>query len=340
MSLYDQQKILILAPQTLGESITALPAIQLLKAEQPALRISILAEARLKPFWEMVPAIDSFQTLEKNRPTAGTIRQENYTRASLLRESFRAAVLPWRAGIKRRSGFSSRWNKMFLTEVIHRPTGHRQFDAMNLLDLRGEPPAPKIEISHTAFQTLERKLVHLPDLGKKRAILFQTLEAERPIGALPVITLLPGGAGPHWPDAHYVLLAKNLVSSLQALVLIAGDADDAERCAAIAEQVGDNVQHLAGQTTLPEFAALLSVSDAVVTGGNGGAHLAAVAGAPVVVVSGPVDAERDAPLGNVQLLDKKKPHVSGELEFEEVSRVLTSATPDIAYGAVAKLVQK
>jgi heptosyltransferase-2 len=340
MSLYDPSKILIFAPQTLGESVTALPAIQQLKAEEPALHITVLAEASLQAFWEMVPAMDVFQTLEKNRPTVGTIRAANYTRASLMNESLRAALLPWRAGIKRRAGFSNRWTKMLLTDVVHRPTGHRQFAAMNLLDLRGDPPAPQIEIPHAAFQTLERKITHLPNLGTKRSILFQALEAERPVGARPVITLLPGGAGPHWPDAHFALLAKNLASSLQALVLIAGDAGDAERCGAIAELAGENVHNLSGKTTLQEFSALLSISDAVVSGGNGGAHLAAVVGASTLVVSGPADSEKDAPLGNVKLLDKKKPHVSGELEFEEVSRVLTAVPPDVAYDAVTKSVQK
>jgi len=323
--------ILVIAPAGLGDSVLSLPALQLFRQEHPDAEITVMAEGAFGPFWRLSPAVDRFQPLEQFLPKAG-----HFDRAYLLRDDFRSAWLMQRAGIARRIGFPGNRRKLLLTEVIHRPEGHRQFEFMNILGVQGEPPAPKINVPHEPFQTLERKLMHFPNIGKNRAVIFQTLEAERPLGARPVITLMPGGSGEHWPHSHYGLLAKNLMSSLKAVLLVAGDSADRGLCAQVAAAAGPDAINLAGRITLPEQAALLSVSDCAVCNAGGGMYFAAALGTPVVPVCGLNKPAKVAPLGKYARFDEKKARPS-EPEFEEVTRTLTAVTTDMAYAAVVKM---
>ncbi len=330
------EKVLVIAPEGLGDAVLSLPGLQIFRQEHPDVEITVLAEAALEPFWRMCPAIHFFQLLEKNRPMLRKLKREHYDRVYILRDDFRAALIAWRAGIARRTGFRGHWRRLLLTEIVHRPEGHRQFEFMNILGVQGEPPAPQIAVPHKSFQTLERKLIHFPNIGKNRAVIFQALEEERPLDARPVITLMPGGPAERWPAAHFGLLAKNLISSLKAVVLLAGDCDDMELCTEVAQAAGPDAINLAGQITLPEWAALLTVSDCAVCNAGDGMQLVAAAGRPVLPVYGLNNPKKHAPLGKYTRFDEKKAPAN-EPEFEEVTRTLTAVTTDMAYGAVAKL---
>ena len=342
MKTEQPDSVLVIAPRRLGDSVLSLPALQLFREEQhPDTEITVLAEAECEPFWRLSPSVDFFQCLETFHPKVG-----NFDRAYILRDDFRAALIARRAGIVRRIGFSGNGRKLLLTEIVHRPDGHRQFDFLNILGVQGEPPAPGLNVRQEQFQTLERKLMHLsafaeasadkPNIGENRAVIFQTLEEERPLGARPVITVLPGGIGARWPHGHYGLLAKNLMSSLNAVLLVAGDSADSGLCAQVAAAAGPDALNLAGRITLAEQAALLSVSDCTVCNAGGGMHLAAALGTPVVPVCGLTDPKKNAPLGPYARFDEKNPP-DAEPEFEEVTRTLTAVTTDMAYAAVVKM---
>lgn len=330
------EKVLVMAPKGIGDAVLSFPSLQIFRQENPDTEITVLAEAAMEPLWRMCPSLNRFQPLEKSCPMREELKREHFDRAYILRDDFRAALIPWRAGITRRIGFRGRWRRLLLTEIVHRSSGHRQFEFMNILGVQGEPPAPEITVPHEGFHTLERKLTHFPTIGKKMTVLFQALETERPMGARPVITLLPGDPEGGWPIAHFGLLAKNLVSSLNALVLLGGDAADADGCAQVAAAAGaDRVVNLAGQTTILEWAALLAVSDCVVSNLGGGAQLAAVIGTPVLLVHGLDDLKKRMPLGEyISFVHPVEP------EFEAVTQAPTSVTTDMAYGAILKVLSR
>ncbi len=215
-----------------------------------------------------------------------------------------------------------------LTEIVHLGTGHQQFEAMSVLGVQGTPKPPALQVPDKSFQTLERKLVHFPNLGKNQTALFQALETctagggnEKPLGARPVITLLPGGSSKRWPAEQFALLAKNLCSSMNAVVLLGGGSEDVALCKGI-EAEGYDIINLAGQTTFSEWAAMLQASDCVVSHDNGGMHLASAVGTPVVGLYGLADTKKTGPLGRHVVLQKKE-----AIGVDEV------------YGAIKKLVK-
>jgi len=334
------ERFLVIGVNWVGDAVMSLPALQLLRQEHPEAEITLLTKPKLQAFWKMCPSINGFQTLEpiawgfrkssnlekrsgfsarsamfrRSRfPTIGKIRRQNFDRAYILPNSFRSAYIPFMAGIPRRIGARGHWRRMMLTEIVHLGTGHQQFEAMSILGVQGNPEPPVLEVPPESFQTLERKLCHFPNLGKTMTVLFQALETcavaggnEKPLGSRPVITLLPGEArGPskRWPVEYFSQLAKNLCSSLEAVVLLAGGPEDVAVCGEITVE-GYDIINLAGQTTFPEWAAMLQASDCVVSSDSGGMHLATALSTPVVAIFGITDPKKTGPLGEHVVLQK------------------------------------
>ena len=279
-------------------------------------------------------------------PTLGKIKKQKFDRAYILPNSFGSALIPFLAGIPRRVGARGRWRRMLLTEIVHLGTGHQQFEAMSVFGVQGTPKPPVLQVPEESFRTLERKLVHLsafakasadkPDLspsealakggGKTLTAIFQTLENETPVGARPVITVLPGTMQSNgWSAERFSLLAKNLCSSLKAVVLLGGAAKDRAVCREI-EAEGYDIINLSGQTPFSEWAAMLQMSDCVVSHDNGGMHLASAVGTPVVGLYGLADAGKTGPLGKHVVLQK-----------EEATHAVAAIGVDEVYGAVEKL---
>jgi len=322
------ERFLIVGPEWIGDSVLSLPAVQLLRQAHPSTEITVTAGPKLEAFWNMCPSINCFQRLEKKVPNIGKLKQTHYDRVYILPNSFRFAWIPFMAGIPRRIGARGHWRRLLLTEVVHLGNGHQQFEAMNILGVQGEPPAPELRVPPERFQTLERKLLHFPNLGKNRSVLFQALEAgaERPMGSRPVITILPGA--PHdpsrrWPTTHFLLLARNLCSALNAVVLLGGGPEDVAVCEEIAA-AGPDIINLAGETTLSEWAAMLKASHCVVSNESGGMHLASALGTPVIGLYGLTDPKKTGPLGKHIVFQKREP------EGENVRRDADAATRALA----------
>ncbi len=351
------EKFLVIGVHRLDDAVISLPAIQMLREEHPAAEITVMADPELEEFWQMVPSVDFFQPLEPIAwgyrkssnpgsvskcstrsaviqrswfPTLGKIKEQEFDRAYILPNSFRSALLPFLAGIPRRVGARGRWRRMMLTEIVHFGSGHQQFEAMSVFGVQGTPKPPALQVPEKSFQTLERKWVHFPNLGKNQTALFQALENEKPVGARPIVTLLPGAASGRskgWSAENFSLLAKNLCSSMNAVVLLGGGPEDVALCKGI-EAADYDIINLAGQTTFSEWAAMLQASDCVVSHEHGGMHLASAVGTPVVGLYGLADASKTGPLGKHVVLQKN-----------EASGAVTAIGVDEVYGAVEKLLK-
>jgi heptosyltransferase-2 len=76
-----------------------------------------------------------------------------------------------------------------------------------------------------------------------------------------------------------------------------GSGNETDLCETVTAGIGRKALNLAGQTSLPEFAALLSSCGVVICNDSGGMHLAAAAGAKVVAVFGMTDPAKTGPMG-------------------------------------------
>jgi len=303
----------------------SMPALQLFRQARPEAEITVLTKPGLKALWQMHPAVDVFQAPGEILPTIVKLRQTHFDHVYIFPNSFRSAFVPFMAGIPRRIGACGHWRRLMLTETVCLPDGHQQFEYLKILGVQGEPPAPQLNVPQESFRTLEEKLSKVPNFGN------------------PVITLLPGAArGPskRWPAEYFALLSKKLRAELGAQILLAGGPDDVAVCAEIAASGGPDVISLAGQTKIPEWAALLKISDCVVSNDSGGMHLTTAVGTPVVAIFGLTDPQKTGPLGQSIVLQKSTVQARDVARDSDAARLaLAAVTPDEVFDAVRVLLK-
>ncbi len=117
-------------------------------------------------------------------------------------------------------------------------------------------------------------------------------------GPGPLVGLHAGASDPRrrWPAARFAELAATLHHRHAARLVLTGSAAERDLTAAVAASAGIPILDLAGQTDLATFAALIARLDLLVTNDTGASHLAAAAGTPSVVLFGPTNPARWAPL--------------------------------------------
>ncbi len=122
------------------------------------------------------------------------------------------------------------------------------------------------------------------------------------------VVLHPGGAQnpgstmhtKRWPAGRWNAVAQWL-ESRSIDVVLTGSSEEAELCHSVAS--GTHASIAAGKLSLMESAAIASKAMAYVGPDTGISHLAAAAGAPVIVIFGPTNPDQYAPRGqNVSIL--------------------------------------
>lgn len=111
--------------------------------------------------------------------------------------------------------------------------------------------------------------------------------------------LAPAAAWPakQWPEENFLRAGQLLQSDLGLIPVFVGSAAERKTCETLARACGGRVASLAGLTSLPTLAAVLSRAELLITNDSGPLHLGLAAGTAAVAVFGPtVSAFGFAPL--------------------------------------------
>ncbi len=279
-------RVIIFAPNWLGDAVMALPAIADLRRGSPRATIAIAARPGVAPLFHLVPDVDEvLENADESRvfkPGADkTAVVPVFDTAILLPNSFHAAVSARRAGIPGRWGYRSDWRGLLLTRAIDRPPAgtHQVEYYQHLMRALGFPSGPS-----------DPRLLVTSDI---RAAAARTLEHAGWDGRTPLVAFAPGaayGGAKRWPPRSFAALARALADDGVRAVLI-GSAADAATGRAVESSLGGSppILNLIGRTDLPTLAGVLANARALVTNDSGAMHLAAAIGTPVTALFGPTD---------------------------------------------------
>ena len=115
-------KILIIGPAWVGDMVMAQSLLRLLKDRYPNVVIDVLASAwtfsLLSRMPEVSEAIEMPFThgelkLKARYQFAQTLRARGYDQAIVLQNSFKAALIPWFAGIPKRTGWLGEYRFLY-----------------------------------------------------------------------------------------------------------------------------------------------------------------------------------------------------------------------------------
>ncbi|MGE0393235.1 MAG: lipopolysaccharide heptosyltransferase II [Vicinamibacterales bacterium] len=292
------ERIVVLAPNWLGDVVMAEPAVAALRRAHPAAHLAVAARASVAGVLAFVPGVDEVVTFPAGATTrveAARLAAGRFDTAVLLPNSFRSAWVARRAGIRRRAGFRGDGRSWLLTDAVERPTASRPAVAVRQIDYY---LALTTALGWVAGASVPRLLL----TPAARAEAEAALAAHGITPESPFVVLAPGAAGgpaKQWVPGHAARLVERLVAGGTVRVVVVGAAADrpvaAEVVGSLAPAARAGVVDLVGQTSLVALAGLLARARAVVANDSGALHLAAALGAPVAAVFGPTDERLTAP---------------------------------------------
>jgi heptosyltransferase II len=280
------ERLLVRAPNWVGDVVLALPALRDLRRAFPEAQITLLARPWVAGLYAAVREVDA--VLESHGHAADVkLLRGRFDTAVLLPNSFGTAFVAWRAGIAERWGYATDGRGPLLTRRCAVPStvrGRSQvyyYRAMlEGLGLATEGP-PDASLA-------------CPDdwAAEARALLG---------GDGPWIGINPGafyGTAKRWLPERFAAVADLVARRIGAKVAIVGGAAERSLGEAIAEQVTAPVRLLSGETTLRGLVGVLGRLRLLLTNDSGPMHLAAALGTPLVAVFGSTDWTETSPVGS------------------------------------------
>lgn len=305
---FSPRRVVVLAPNWLGDVVMALPAIGAVRAWWPSASLAVAARTSVAPILTLVDGIDEVVPLEGRggwRDVAVLARDARRLAAAacdlalLLPNSLHAALLAWRAGIPQRWGYRADVRTWLLTRAPRKPRVrmHQAEYYRALVRALGGPELPLVAALRTTHDLRQRAERLLHQHGWRGG---------------QVVTFAPGaafGLAKRWPPERVAQVAARLALERDVTpvwVGVQGDRDTIARVqSAYTEILGPDhattAIDLAGRTDLLALAGVLSLSAAVVSNDSGAMHVAAAVGVPVTGIFGPTDERATTPL----------PHPSG-----------------------------
>lgn len=286
----ETTRYLIAGPAWVGDMVMAQSLFMTIKQREPQARIDVLAPGWSLPLLARMPEIDEAINvpvghgelgLAKRWQLGRSLRSRRYDHAIVIPRSMKAALIPFFAGAKVRTGYRGEMrygllndirplDKTILTQTVQR------YVALGLpveSELPPSIPSPRLLVDAENQQRLLDELALRGD-GK-------------------VIGLMPGaeyGPAKRWP--YYAELVTQLVRDGFRVWVFGSEKErtDAERIAAM------GAANLCGRTSLVEAVDLIAACDAVVSNDSGLMHVAAAVGKPLLAIYGSSTPDYTPPL--------------------------------------------
>ena len=277
--------MLVVAPSWVGDAVLSQPLFMRLHERIPELRIDVLAPAWVLPVFKRMPEVSltipspfghGDLKLFARRQLGRQLGYRNYTRAIVLPNSFKSALVPWFAGIRARVGYRGEKRGWILTDC-------RELDEAKL-PLMVERFAWLAQPGSTPLEApVPMPRLRVDPVAREATITRLGLDATR-----PVVAFCPGaeyGPAKRWPKNHFASLAQSL-AALGKQIWLFGSGKDAEITAEIQRESGGLCIDLAGKTSLEEAIDLLSLAGHVITNDSGLMHVACGVGVSVIALYG------------------------------------------------------
>lgn len=289
-------KILVVGPAWIGDMVMAQTLFKLLKERYADMTLDVLAPPWTKPLLDRMPEVnESINSPFKHGKLALAMRfrigkqlkLRRYDQAIVLPNSFKSALVPFWAGIPRRTGWVGEQRYGVLNDVRkldkrYLPLMIQRFIALGMEKHEVLPEEPQLPKLSTPADSMASTL--------------QSLDLKKP--QQPILALCPGakfGPSKRWPAEYYAEVANEKLSDGWHVWLF-GTMNDKSITNRINLLTDHRCVNLAGRTQLNEALDLLSLANLVVTNDSGLMHIAAALGRPLVAVYGSTSPEFTPPL--------------------------------------------
>jgi heptosyltransferase-2 len=271
-------RILVVAPNWIGDLLMAQPLLSRLREKAPSARIEVLAPAWVAPVARRMPEVSEVIEapfhhgrlhLRARWRLGRSLKPRRYDHAIVLPNTWKSALVPFFADIPLRGGYVGESRYGLLNLLYRRKDAAMSLHYARLADAPGIEPA-------------------LPLPQPRLQVSAEEVAAARAKFGVPerYAALCPGaeyGPAKRWP------YFREFSEKLADPAVILGSASDAAAAEGI---LGLN---LAGKTSLEEAVALIAGAAFVVSNDSGLMHIAAALGRPQVALFGSSSPEHTPP---------------------------------------------
>jgi heptosyltransferase-2 len=265
-----------------------------LRTQAPERPVDVLAPGWSLPLLARMPEVRQGVEMPLGHGRLGLVQRwrlgrslkGRYARAILLPNTWKSAIVPFAAGIPRRTGWRGEMRYGLLNDLRVLDKARYPMTVQRFVALAGEPGEELPQIQPPRLQVEEAEV----------QAAMQALGAKKQAGRR-VLALCPGaeyGPAKQWPTVHFGELARTFAREGWDIWLF-GSSRDVAVCAGIATTC-KVVTNLAGRTTLEQAVDLMSQADAVVSNDSGLMHVAAALDRPLVALYGSSDPGFTPPL--------------------------------------------
>lgn len=276
-------RILIIRFSSIGDVLQTLSVVSRWREEFPQSEIHVATQSRFTPFFENHPDVKRVWTVPKKSGVselwrlAGELGQENFTHIYDAHNNLRSRLLVLMLRIKL---------KMF--SFVRRPVYRfKRFLLFRFrLNLFEKPFSGQMDqLRPLKAWGVSPRLPKGPSLHLPNELVQQMKEKLEALSLRSFIALAPSAAYPlkRWPREHWEKLIE--CSPESRFVLLGGPEDTFLN--EMAERFPSQVVNLAGELSLMESAAVVSLSQGLVSNDTGVMHMAEQLNHPCVALMGP-----------------------------------------------------
>lgn len=300
-------RILIIAPNWIGDAVMSEPLLAKLKTLYPQSIIDVLASPWVAPIYracaqvnEVIVADLAHKRLQWSlrKQLAKQVQAKQYNACFVLPNSLKSAIIPWLAKVPLRIGYRGEMRYGFINRTLDNPSKiNRPPMAQHYLALSGLLDQ---DVTSTADTTIEPRL----EISSQARTAVRNKLSQLSIGEKSIYVFCPGaeyGTTKRWPADYFARLAQSLLSAEpEAQIILLGSKSDH----VLAHSIFTRTNHLlrihnwCGTTSLDEAIALISMCKALISNDSGLMHIAAALKIPQVAIFGSSDPLHTPPLSN------------------------------------------
>jgi len=294
-------RILVIQLGDIGDVVSATPAFRAVRERFPEALLAVLVREGFGGLLEDDPGIDRIFEVRRRQGVPadrvlepfrliGELRRQRFGLVIDLRADDRGAWMALASGASVRAAMHYdrlAWRDFFYTHLVIPPppekrirgAAYQSLDVIRPLGIDTADPVPRLHVSE---ETLKRVRQILPG-GDSRSR----------------VTINPFARWKYkeWDYGKWAEVVRWLDGEKGYRPVLVGSLAEREAAARIASEAGGGVVNLAGQTSLKELAALLSLSAFHAGVDSAAPHIAAAVGTPTITIYGPTDWRDWAPEG-------------------------------------------
>mgnify|MGYP003890122881 FL=1 len=291
LKILNPKKILIIGPSWLGDMVIAQKLFKTIKDIYPNSKLHVASPTWTIPLVSRMPEVDQSISLpfshgelniSKRYQIAKVLRSEGYAQAIVLTNSFKSALIPFFAGIPKRTGFLGEMRFALINDCIKKDSSlYRTVDQFLAL-------APKSKSTKVSLST---SLISKPTQGKR--ILAGKLSRFN-----KVLGIAPGaeyGESKRWPIEYFADVANEAIQNGWE-VLSLGSTNDQDLGRILDRLTKNKVINLIGKTKLEEVIDVMSLCQSFLSNDSGLMHVAASLNIKQVAIFGSSDPKKTPPL--------------------------------------------